>query len=436
MARRTRFNIPVDIQSMHLTQGSREEVAAAEPESIGSCVWFVAPFSPDGFEPNTRQVETRFGEAQIRIHLVASEDDDPIYQASKHLVLVADEKGKPFVPTRYLLDNRGRYPCVAVEACFPARVDGDTIRAPDAPVTEEDRERMAILGPDPMPEKLAALSATNRAIKEYGINNGKPISADEVTALVTTHGLKAEQRLLARTISLVTTSDAFKNAAEEYHLGDARESVAVALATLKAEHPTPPSTEKELQSLVTSAIDKVLIHHIETRRLIEPFWDGSRTLKVDGKTIDVPRKPKNETEIQPALHVFIQMALEPFGVHVIRESYEGSGSLDFRFSTTNDNSELISVAAEFKLAHHKEVKAGVKRQLPRYMDSIPCLHGVFVLMWFKDEAARYFSEPKANDLEKTRAFVEALASSPDNPNHVISSRVIDCSVRPSASQLR
>jgi len=421
---------------MHFTRGTKEQVSVAEPEQIGSCVWFVTPISPKNFEPHTCQVLTRLGDARVRFFLVKNEQEDLILQASKHVVLVADEKGKPFVPTRYLTDNRGYYPCVAVEACFPKRLDGDILRASNTPFTEEDRERMELLGPDPMPEKLAALSATNRAIKAHGLNGGKTISADEVTALITSHGIKSRQQLLTQTISLVTTRSAFKDAAEEYYLGNARESVSVALASLKAQHPSAPSTEVELHSLVLSAIDKVLVHHFETRRLIEPFWDGSRKIKFNGQEIEIPKKPKNETEIQPTLHVFLQMALEPFGVHVIRESAEGSGSLDFRFSTTNANSELISIAAEFKLAHHKEVKAGVSRQLPRYMDSIPCSHGVFVLMWFKDEDGKYFREPKSHNLGDTREFVSNLASNPNNAAHVIATRVIDCSVRPSASKLR
>jgi hypothetical protein len=183
-------------------------------------------------------------------------------------------------------------------------------------------------------------------------------------------------------------------------------------------------------------IDKVLVHHLETRRLIEPFWDGSRRVKIENQELEIPKEPKTETEIQPTLHVFLQMALEPFGVHVIRESDEGSGKLDFRFSTTNASSELVSIAAEFKLAHRKEVKAGVTRQLPRYMESIPCSHGIFVLMWFKDEAGRYFGKPTACNLLETREFVSDLASRPDNPTHVIATRVMDCSVRPSASKLR
>jgi hypothetical protein len=433
---RSSFQLPIDIQSMHFTQGSREGLTAVPAEQVNTYVWFVTPILVAGFDALTCQVETTLGPTTVKFFRVESEQDDVIFQSSKNFVVVADEKGKPFVPTRNLMDNRGQYPCVGVEVHFPKRLDGDTSRLPGQPITEQDRERLDLLGPDPMPEKLAALTATNRAIREHRINDGKTISATEVTALITAHRLNNSQTVLAQTVSLVTTPDAFKNAAEDYFLGAAKESVSLALASLKRAHPAPPTAEDELQSLVLSTVDAVLIHHVETRRLIEPFWDGSRKINVDGKEIEVPRSPKGETEIQPTLHVLLQMALEPFGVHVIRESDEGSGSLDFRFSTTNSRSELISVAAEFKLAHHKEVKAGIKRQLPRYMDSIPCTHGVFVLMWFKDENGKYFSDPKSQDLQETRAFVGCLASNPDNPNHKIVSRVIDCSIRPSASNLR
>lgn len=433
---RSSFQLPIDIQSMHLTQGSCEGLAAVPADQVNTYVWFVAPIPVADFEPHTCQVETTLGPTTVKFFRVEREQDDVIVQASKNFVVVADEKGKPFVPTRNLTDNRGQYPCVGVEVRFPKKLDGDTSRLPGRPITEQERERLDLVGPDPMPEKLAALAATNRAIREHRINGGKTISATEVTALITAHRLNNSPTVLAQTVSLVTTPDAFKTAAEDYFLGAAKESLSLALVSLKRAHPTPPATESELQDLVLSTVDAVLIHHIETRRLIEPFWDGSRKIIVDGKEIEVPRSPKGETEIQPTLHVFLQMALEPFGVHVIRESDEGSGSLDFRFSTTNSRSELISVATEFKLAHHKEIKAGIKRQLPRYMDSIPCTHGVFVLMWFKDEKGKYFSEPRSQNIQETRAFVGGLASNPDNPNHKIASRVIDCSIRPSASNLR
>ena len=433
---RSSFQLPIDIQTVHITQGSLEGLTAVPAEQVNTYVWFVAPIPVTEFDALTCQVETTLGPSTVKFFRVESEQEDMIFQSSKDFVLVADEKGKPFVPTRNLTDNRGQYPCVGVEVRFPKRLDGDTNRLPGQPFTEQDRERLNLLGPDPMPEKLAALTATNRAIREHQVNGGKTISATEVTALITAHRLNNSHTVLAQTVSLVTTPEAFKNAAEDYFLGAAKESFSLAIASLKRAHPTPPATENDLQKLVLSTVDSILIHHVETRRLIEPFWDGSRKINVDGKEIEVPRSPKGETEIQPTLHVFLLMALEPFGVHVIRESDEGSGSLDFRFSTTNSRAELVSVAAEFKLAHHKEVKAGIRRQLPRYMDSIPCTHGVFVLMWFKDEKGKYFSEPKTQSLQETRSFVDSLASNPENPNHKIASRVIDCSIRPSASKLR
>ena len=433
---RSNLEVPFDIQSMHLSQGSRERLTEVPPEQINTYVWFVAPIPIEGFQPATCDVETALGISMVRLFRIETEKEDVILQSSKNFVVGADEKGKPFVPTVKLLDSRCGYPCVGIEVRFPSKLEGHTSRLPRERATDAERERMQVVGSDPMPEKISALLAANRAIKKIGVNGGKAISANEVTALITVHRLAASLRTLVQTVSLVTTTDAFKNAAEDYYLGTTKESVYQTLALLMRKHSSPPSSEKELQKLVLSAIDTVLVHHFETRRLIEPFWDGTRRVKIEGKPIEIPRAPKGEIEIQPTVHVFLQMALEPFGVHVIRESDEGSGSLDFRFSTTTAASELISVAGEFKLAHHKEVRAGVKRQLPRYMDSIPCTHGVFVLMWFKDEEGKYFSEPKTRNLSGTRLFVIDLASKPDNAKHDILRRGIDCSGRPSASRLR
>ncbi|WP_440467312.1 hypothetical protein ACKI1H_31040 [Pseudomonas sp. YH-1] len=431
---RSAFEIPIDIQSMNFTQGRKEDITSAGIKDLSTKIWFIVPLSTDEIKPGTYELDSEHGKIQVKFIHIKNEHEDLILRESRHFVLVPDEKGKPFVPTQYLTDNRGQYPCVAVEVVFPYRLDGDIPRSPGTPMTEDERERMEILGLNPMPEKVSALIATNRIIKKLSPNS-KVVSASEVTALHTTHENKDPRRTIAKTISLVTTENAFKDAVADYFLGKSRETLSLALIALRREHPEPPSSEEELNALVLSAIDKVLTHHIETRRLVHPFWDGSRTIKHDGKELEVPRSPKSETEIQPTLHVLLQMALEPFGVHVIRESDEGSGSLDFRFAATA-NSEPISIAAEFKLAQHKELKAGISRQLPMYMDSIPCMHGIFILMWFKDIEGKFYSEPKGRSIEDVRNFLKDLASKPSNPKHTITSRVIDCSIRPSASKLR
>ena len=267
---------------MHFTQGSLEAVAAAPSETIQSYVWFVAPINTDVINPGSYEVDSESGSITVRFYQVENEQDDAIFQNSKQLVLVADENGKPFLPTRYLTDNRGHYPCTAVEVRFPHKLGGDVLRRPDKPFPEADRERMELLGPEPMPEKVAALLAANRAIRQYGVSKGRTISASVVTALITVHEQKEPRRPLTKTISLVTTENAFKDAAADYYLGEAKETVILALASLRKAHPRPPSNEAELHALVLSSIDQVLVHHIETRRLVDPFWDGSRKIKING----------------------------------------------------------------------------------------------------------------------------------------------------------
>lgn len=433
---RSQFKLPIDIQSIHFTQGSREAVNEVEPELIQTSVWFITPFNLEAFKPNAFKTQTSAGPTVVRFLIVESEASDVIFQASKNFILASDGHGGPLVPTRFLTDNRGHYPCLAAEVIFSRRLDGDTCRIPNVPITESERERIELMGADPMPEKLASLVATNRIIKEQGLPNLRALSASEVTALVTTHTRKTPQVILARTVSLVTTETAFRDSVYDYYLGDAKETIGFALAALRKTHPTPPASVEELNELVLSAIDEVLILQIETRRLIQPFWDGFREIKLNDQIVKVPRSPKKEIDIQPTLHTLLQMALEPFGVHVIRESDEGSGLLDFRFSSTSQDAQLLSVAAEFKLAHHKEIKAGITKQLPRYMESIPTSHGIFVLMWFRDKDGKYFFEPQHHTLEETRLFLEELASKPIGPSQKISSRVIDFSIRPSASKLR
>ena len=107
---RSTFKLPIDVQSMHFPQGSQEAVSAAPPEIIQSYVWFVAPVNTDVINPGSYEVDSETGTVTVRFYRVENEQDDAIFQDTKQLVLVADENGKPFVPTRYLTDNRGTTP--------------------------------------------------------------------------------------------------------------------------------------------------------------------------------------------------------------------------------------------------------------------------------------------------------------------------------------
>jgi len=108
------------------------------------------------------------------------------------------------------------------------------------------------------------------------------------------------------------------------------------------------SDERELKNVVLSVINDVLVFHIQDRHWIDAFWDSSRTYKHASKEIKIPKAPKRETAIQPTLHVILEICLSPFGIHVVRESDEGVGTLDFRCLYTTNDSTPISVGIEFQ----------------------------------------------------------------------------------------
>ena len=166
----------------------------------------------------------------------------------------------------------------------------------------------------------------------------------------------------------------------------------------------------------------------------EAFWDGHRKIKHEDNEIKVPRSPKGETKIQPTLHVILDLALSPLGIHVIRESDEGIGSLDFRFSYTTKDRAPLTVGVEFKVAHHKEIKKGIQNQLPAYLKAIRSTSSVFVVMWFKD--GKYFGDPKSHEREDMEKWILEQASIISKEKEInISAFLLDASIRPSASNL-
>lgn len=140
----------------------------------------------------------------------------------------------------------------------------------------------------------------------------------------------------------------------------------------------------------------------------------------------------DKTKIQPTLHVILDMALRPFGIHVLRESDEGIGLLYFSFLYTNKDNIPFSIGIEFKVAHHKKIKHGINRQLPAYLKSIRSQCGSFVVMWFKDK--KYFKEPENRNLEQMTEWLKEEAQKVSAEFDItVVSKVIDASIRPSAS---
>jgi hypothetical protein len=93
------------------------------------------------------------------------------------------------------------------------------------------------------------------------------------------------------------------------------------------------------------------------------------------------------------------------------------------------------VAIEFKLAHHKQIKKGVRSQLPKYLSAIGSKSGLYVVMWFKDAGGKYYKEPTSYNKESFESWLMSEASLAATEGGLdIRASVIDASIKPSASK--
>ena len=118
------------------------------------------------------------------------------------------------------------------------------------------------------------------------------------------------------------------------------------------------------------------------------------------------------------------------------ESDEGIGTIDFRCLYTTKDGDGISVGIEFKLAHHKEIREGIRKQLPAYLKAIRSTSGIFSVMWFKDQEEKYFKKPRAHQKNDTIEWLKDEAIKVSDKNNIkIISFLIDASIKPSASKI-
>lgn len=175
-------------------------------------------------------------------------------------------------------------------------------------------------------------------------------------------------------------------------------------------------------------------YYIEDTNWIDAFWDGDVEVEIDGKKHKIPATPKNETKIQPTIYVFFRHSLNPLGIHVLRETDEGIGKLDFKFLITIRGNIPLNVCAEFKLAHNEQLEHGLTTQLPLYLKASPSRSGIFLVMWFKDEKGKYFNRPANKTKSQVLKFIEEIVREINEKKEFkIESVLIDASKKPSAS---
>jgi hypothetical protein len=416
---RRQIPLDLDIANFALLQGiTHEELFALDPETVVTTVHCVLPLDTIRLPLGHYHVRYKDSEVEVVIADVISQTDDPVYEAGKDFQL-----GNLKIPFEAFTDNRGTYPAKLISCVFPHLL----------PIKEPiDYEEAQIVGPSHIKDKIKVIGVIRQLASDLK-SEFKGLEYGDITAFVEHFFHKSEGQPFARQLHVLTAADAYRNAVDDY-FGLRREHINGTLSMLSTKFSKVQiSDERELKNVVLSVINDVLVFHIQDRHWIDAFWDSSRTYKHAGKEIRIPKAPKRETAIQPTLHVILEICLSPLGIHVVRESDEGVGTLDFRCLYTTNDSTPLSVGIEFKLAHHKELRKGIRSQLPAYLRAIRSKHGIFAVMWFKS-GPTIFNEPKRYDSADMCKWLieEATASSTENGQE-IASIFIDASVRPSAS---
>jgi len=391
-------------------------------------VALIVPLDQSEFVEGTYQVEYHQSTVTIRLYKVRSAQHDPVFRIGKHVQFGASPELQG-IPFSTFTDNRGEYPCFYAELIFPYRLK-DWMTSSNDETTKITGVRSA--------DKIQALAILNRLFgsPDYPADV-RPLQYEDATAFLETYFKKGNPSPVFQLLTALASRNAFEESIIEYLGPSGLESVLKHVAEIAEEAQTRAiKSETDLLETVMLVITRVVKHHVEDRNWIEPFWDGSRKVRIDGKSVTVPARPKEEIRIQPTLHVLLHIMLYPLGIHVLRETDEGIGNLDFRCVYTTKDGTPISTSVEFKLAHHGRIKHGLTRQLPAYLRANQSKSGVFLVMWFKDHKGRFFKEPKHRTRSEMVEWLRETAKGIGQEQGVtIRTVMIDASIRPSASKL-
>jgi hypothetical protein len=419
------LQLDFDIQHFHAVLGTveKDQLFILPKETIVTVVFCVLKPGVIAVNPGKYNVNHKGADIEVNISVVRSAAEDQVLEAGRLMAERGVDSfgcGDVWLPFSAVMDHRGIYPACAITCVFPYRLS-------DKP--NIDYEELAIVGFPPLREKIELISVLRQLCNEHGANS-PPLVYESITTFVERYFRKPERVPFAQKVHALASATAFIDA-----LADALGLEPEPVKKLTAKWASARITdEKMLAAVAISALDEVLKFYVEDRHWIEPFWDGGRSYSHEGQEVRIPRLPKNETAIQPTLHVILELSLRPLGIHVVRESDEGIGTLDFRCLYTTPEGEPISVGIEFKLAHHQKLKHGIHVQLPAYLRAIRSRHGIFAVMWFKSDSVM-FGEPSAYSKHEMKKWLEDEAIVAGETHGVdLTNVLIDASIRPTASK--
>lgn len=431
------IQLNMDIANISIINGNVKSISKGDSGEYLTRIDMILPFNSDELPCNKYEVKYEKGSVEVIIRLIKDKSSDPLLSLCKNFQMgTPSQSGLPeMLPFEIFTDNRGKYPALLASILFPYRIASWIDDSHESGMKmDHDYETIQVTGSPDNQEKIKAIIIVNRLLSLLGLPNGRKLKYEDITVFSETYFKKGNYSPVLIKINALVSKDAYKDAVEEYYLSSFGKAE-IQKSIIKVQdfsRGKDLSNEKALFDVVNETIEVFLVHYIENRRWIEPFWDGERKVRIKDEEHVIPRIPKKETKIQPTLQVIFDIALRPLGIHVLRESDEGVGRLDFRFLYTNKNNTPISVAVEFKIAHHKKIKHGITRQLPAYLRSIRSKHGSFVVMWFKDN--KYFKKPENRNLKQmTEWLIEEAEKISEELDITILPKVINASIQPSAS---
>ncbi len=438
-----------------MTRGDVKKFSNGDDKDYVSKTEMILPDKYSLIPDDEYSIEYKGDKIIIVISTINKKETDPVFNNAKiYQTIEKDIKDKNILPTDHqpkdeftslpfeaFTDNRGKYPAVKASLWFPKRIVSWLDNTQNTGINMEYSDMMDsffVTGIPENKEKVLSLIVLNKLIHSLKIKNLSTLTYEDVTIFLESYFKKPNLSVpLVNKINLFTTKNAYRNAISDYYLPNFKQSTEsqVFLNFNSKYLGQKINNETDLKSVISDVIENILKHQIESRRWIQPFWDGEKTVKnKDGEDVVIPREPKDERDIQPTLYVILDMALLPLGIQVIRESDEGIGSIDFRFLFTTETRIPLSIGVEFKLAHHKKIEHGLHKQLPAYLNAIRSNSGIYVIMWFKD--SKYFNKPIQYEIEKMEDWICTEAEKISEETKLdITTVILDVSIKPSASNL-
>lgn len=437
----SQIQLDLDLAYLSYIRGDGRSIIDGAAEDYVTVIDFATPIPTDSDCLGKYLVE--YEGYRVTVHLVLAEDreDDLLYELGFGISCGPPTVGMPELSYEDISDNRGKYPCVLAQLVFPYRLANWHSLSP---TTKEmlviDHEEARIAGHPKSKDKIEALKVLNRLIQKNEvslISGASLIKYDEVTVYSERYFRPDSKLTLLTKINILASETAFRNAAEDRFLkGIHKDEIREEVLRFQSEAMPEISDEGSLHNVVLNVLETVLGRYVERQRCIDAFWDGKRPVIVDGKKIHVPKSPKRESEIQTTLFMLLDLMLERFGVHVVRERHVGPGELDFTCLFTTPNKARLAIGIEFKLGHHTRLGHGISRQLPAYLEAIESKRGIFLVLWFKDKQGKVFKLPKNRTFDEMFSWVKNKCTESSKENKLeITPSFIDASVRPSASQL-